>query len=383
MSKRTKQIIGISVFLSIILGFSVANVVVGDRAFSENENRTLVQLPKFTMEGLLEGDFTKKFEAYTTDQFPLRDGWVYLKANADYAVQKHETNGVYFADDHYLIQKFSEQELDRKRLEANEEHLSTFVNRCAESLGAEHVRAMIVPTAAYVLEDKLPSFAPTVNQNAILEDMAGRMPEGVFLNETQTLKAQNDRQIYYRNDHHWTTGAAYLAYRDWCESIGLEPWAEDDFKIETVSENFLGTTYSKGNYLGVKPDSIQIYQPKRDMGYTVDINQGKKQGDSLYNFEHLETKDKYAAFLDGNNAVTVIKTNADSDRKLLVLKDSYAHCFVPFAVNHFSEVDVLDLRHYAQKTPRAYIEENGITDVLVLYNLETFSADNNLGSLDL
>jgi len=247
-------------------------------AFSENENRTLVQLPKFTMEGLLEGDFTKKFEAYTTDQFPLRDGWVYLKANADYAVQKHETNGVYFADDHYLIQKFSEQELDRKRLEANEEHLSTFVNRCAESLGAEHVRAMIVPTAAYVLEDKLPSFAPTVNQNAILEDMAGRMPEGVFLNETQTLKAQNDRQIYYRNDHHWTTGAAYLAYRDWCESIGLEPWAEDDFKIETVSENFLGTTYSKGNYLGVKPDSIQIYQPKRDMGYTVDINQGKKQG---------------------------------------------------------------------------------------------------------
>ena len=335
MSKRTKQIIGISVFLTIILGFSVANVVVGDRAFSENENRTLAQLPEFTIEDLLEGDFTKEFEAYTTDQFPLRDGWVYLKANADYAVQKHETNGVYFADDHYLIQKFSEQELDRKRLEANVEHLSTFVNRCAESLGAEHVRAMIVPTAAYVLEDKLPSFAPTVNQNAILEDMASRMPEGVFLNETQTLKAQNDRQIYYRNDHHWTTGAAYLAYRDWCESIGLEPWAEDDFEIETVSEDFLGTTYSKGNYLGVKPDSIQIYQPKRDMGYTVDINQGKKKGDSLYNFEHLETKDKYATFLDGNNAVTVIKTNADSDRKLLVLKDSYAHCFVPFAVNHF------------------------------------------------
>ena len=64
-------------------------------------------------------------------------------------------------------------------------------------------------------------------------------------------------------------------------------------------------------------------------------------------------------------------------RKLLIVKDSYAHSFVPFAANHFEETFMVDLRYYNQPLSQL-IEEKGITDILVLYNTENFATDTSI-----
>ena len=68
---------------------------------------------------------------------------------------------------------------------------------------------------------------------------------------------------------------------------------------------------------------------------------------SLYAPAYLEGKDKYSYFLNGNKPLTVIRRQRDSWEegqsglgRLLLFKDSYAHCLIPFLVPHFQEIHV-------------------------------------------
>ena len=67
--------------------------------------------------------------------------------------------------------------------------------------------------------------------------------------------------------------------------------------------------------------------------------------------------------------------------KLLIIKDSFAHCFAPFAAEEFAETHMVDLRYFRMPLSQ-YVEENGITDVLVLYNTMNLAKDRNMSALN-
>ena len=92
-------------------------------------------------------------------------------------------------------------------------------------------------------------------------------------------------------------------------------------------------------------------------------------------------KDKYSYFLNGNNSRAIIRTNVNNDRKLLIVKDSYAHIMSQFLCQNYSEVHFLDPRYTAFDYEQ-YAKENGITDVLFLYNVSNFVEDNNLRKIN-
>ena len=95
----------------------------------------------------------------------------------------------------------------------------------------------------------------------------------------------------------------------------------------------------------------------------------------------LQTRDQYRVFLDGNHGWTKIENPAQpSDKKLLILKDSYAHSFAPFAALHFGETHMVDLRYFNGKIS-SFIREQGITDLLVLYHIPGFMKDANISKL--
>ena len=101
---------------------------------------------------------------------------------------------------------------------------------------------------------------------------------------------------------------------------------------------------------------------------------------SIYDYSALDTKDKYAVFFGGNQALVKISTRAKADRRFLVIQDSYAHCFLPFLFEDASEIDVVDLRYYNQKLSDL-IAEGNYTDVLFLYNVAGFAEDTSLAKL--
>ena len=148
-----------------------------------------------------------------------------------------------------------------------------------------------------------------------------------------------------------------------------------------VTSDFLGTFDSKAQIWNQEPDEIYVYQNENNMNIKEAIYDIQNT-QSIFNEEFLLTKDKYSYFLNGNNSRAIIKTNVNNDRKLLVVKDSYAHIMSQFLCQNYSEVHFLDPRYTAFDYEQ-YAKENGITDVLFLYNVSNFVEDNNLRKINI
>ena len=89
----------------------------------------------------------------------------------------------------------------------------------------------------------------------------------------------------------------------------------------------------------------------------------------------LEEKDKYASFLGGNTPLYIVQNpNAATDKKLLIVRDSYSDSLAPFLSQEFAEVHLLDLRYYRTSVAQ-YAEENGIDEIFVCYSVENFVKD--------
>lgn len=368
----------ILVFCILIFGFTAATLLKPSSEFSETENRALAQMPKMELESILNGDFEADYEEYLTDQFVLRDAWIGLKTASERAQFRQESKDIYFAEDGYLIEKHTGA-FTSEQAAQNQKLLAQFCERYEPQFGAEHMTVMLIPNAVDILEDLLPPFAVPCEQEGYLTQVQDALPEGVWFDAGAVLREHKDEELYYRTDHHWKTGAAFLVYQEWAREQGFVVPSESDYEIRTAVEDFEGTIQAK---LGIHTakDTLELYLPKKDIFYTMQINGAEKISYSLYDETALDTRDKYAVYFGGNQALVRLKARTDSDRRLLVLKDSYAHCFVPFALEEFEQIDLVDVRYYNQKLSGLIVQE-GYTDLLVLYNAAGFAEDVSLAKL--
>ena len=65
---------------------------------------------------------------------------------------------------------------------------------------------------------------------------------------------------------------------------------------------------------------------------------------------------------------------------LLVIRDSYAHCFAPFTCGLFDEVDMVDPRYY-NASIQDLIASKSYTDILLLFNAAGFAEETALARL--
>ena len=350
-----------TVFCLLLAAGVLSGLLVPDRYYSESEKRTLMQKNAISISDFSSGRMGTQIEKYLADQFPLRDGWITVKTLTERLSGKTEISNVYFGKDGYLIDAFTSY--DQKQFSANLEALV----KLSEAVEVP-VQVMLVPTAAQILADKLPACAPNLDQKALL-DLAKTQGLDV-VNGFDILSAHRDEYIYYKTDHHWTSLGAYYCYAAWMEARGrtaepLSAWQKQD-----LCENFRGTTYNKVNYPFAAYDTITAYY--KTLTHSVAYNGGDYVTDSIYERKYLSGKDQYATFLNSNQATTVVSGGGEG--KLLILKDSYANCFAQFVIDDYAETHLIDLRFFKDSVTD-YIAENGITQVLVLYNIPNFAAD--------
>ena len=101
---------------------------------------------------------------------------------------------------------------------------------------------------------------------------------------------------------------------------------------------------------------------------------------SIYASSMLETKDQYNVFLGGDSSVIDIKTVSTSSDRILVVKDSFADCFIQFLTPFYREIVVVD-PCYCTETLDEIMDTYRITDVLVLYSGNTFFTDKNISGV--
>ena len=102
---------------------------------------------------------------------------------------------------------------------------------------------------------------------------------------------------------------------------------------------------------------------------------------TVYQRQVLDSKDQYSIYYGGNYGLVEASTEAGTGRRLLIIKDSYAHCFTPFTYQLFDQVDMLDLRYFSQSLSE-FMEQKDYTDILFLYNASGFAEDTSLARLN-
>lgn len=71
--QRILCLVAVALFVLPLFVLGVTSLVDQDKTVSEKENRNLKTRPAFTLQALFDGSFTKDFEEYYADTFPLRD----------------------------------------------------------------------------------------------------------------------------------------------------------------------------------------------------------------------------------------------------------------------------------------------------------------------
>ena len=362
-----------SIFLTVLFSLFIGGILVGsfllpDKEFSELENRYLAKPPKLSVENLETGKFMEDAEDYVNDHIIGRDFWVALKAWSERLSGKQENNGVYFGKEDTLLNRLDEPDPDVLQEYAG------YVNALVDNVDVP-VYFGIIPSSSEIWSDRLPKGAPTADEKAIIDNLYDTV-QTYTIDLYSALESHKDEEIYYRTDHHWTSLGAYYGYTALMEAMGMEPIPLDESAKVTVSDSFYGTIFSTSGVRWVAPDHIDRYISGDGLKVTSYFDSTPTEG-SLYVDSYLDKKDKYSSFLGGNQPLCVIQTQHTDAPKVLVIRDSYTDSLAPFLTQNFSEIHLFDPRMNLNSV-KAYVEENQIDQVVVLYSISNFVSTKNM-----
>lgn len=399
--KMTPQKLMIALFSIVLLAVPIVTLALPKQERSENENRTLKELPTLVDRNKLSkaenlSDVIKSvkwsyiterknpsymddIETYLSDHLAGRELWVVASNKMERLSGKQEINEVFTADNR-MIQVF--KEYDEETVSASLEAIDIFAAKFPDV----PMYFMLAPTSQEIYSSLMPSYGGYLSEKNFIEGCYGKTENLTSIDCLSFLSGHRDEYIYYRTDHHWTSLGAYYAYAAAARQLGYSAYGLNAFNIETASSSFRGTLFSKTLDSTVTPDSIDYYHlTSNEPAVKMTVFDGREQTeyDSLYVRDYLAVKDKYSSFTGSNSPLINIETDVDNGKSLLLIKDSYAHSLVPFLSKHYSKITMVDMRYINVGLDYFSINVNDYSQVLISYNVISFAGDQNLPKLRL
>ena len=370
MNKLYKNLPAI-IFVGFIVVMLALFLLLPKKEYSSSEKRYLQQAPAFSFKSLMSGEFGDSFEKYLSDQTAGRNFWVGLASYYNLAIGNNGSNGVYNSSDAYLVN-------DPEKMTGLMRNVG-FIDEFAQNNNVK-TTVLVAPSTGYICSDILPWNHMNYHDDEMFAKIKDALPSADFVDVRDTFKDEYaaGNQIYYKTDHHWTSYGAYTAYRELGAALGYTPHEKVDYEV-TAYPGFYGTTYSSSGFWLTPSEDIEVWDNKQN-NVKVTITDGDKtvEQDDMFFYSHLDEDDKYPVYLDGNHPYTMIKNpSADSDKKLMVIKDSFAHSLVPFLADHYSEIVMIDLRYYTDPVSEI-IKSEHIDEVLVIYSIDNLATDTGI-----
>lgn len=370
MNKLYKNLPAI-IFVGFIVVMLALFLLLPKKEYSSSEKRYLQQAPAFSFKSLMSGEFGDSFEKYLSDQTAGRNFWVGLASYYNLAIGNNGSNGVYNSSDAYLVN-------DPEKMTGLMRNVG-FIDEFAQNNSVK-TTVLVAPSTGYICSDILPWNHLNYHDDEMFAQIKDALPSADFVDVRDAFKEEyaTGNQIYYKTDHHWTSYGAYTAYRELGAALGYTPHEKGDYEV-TAYPGFYGTTYSSSGFWLTPSEDIEVWDNKQN-NVRVTITDGDEtiEQDDMFFYSHLDEDDKYPVYLDGNHPYTVIKNpSADSDKKLMVIKDSFAHSLVPFLADHYSEIVMIDLRYYTDPVSEI-IKSEQIDEVLVLYSIDNLATDTGI-----
>ncbi len=211
------------------------------------------------------------------------------------------------------------------------------------------------------------------------------------------FRAQPDYySLFYRTDHHWKAETAFdaacrlmdaLAEKDASYTVDERVTQLSSYRIER-RDDFLG---SIGRHMGLYYcgyESFSAISPKFELDLTVYDENGKEvaaggaENTVLFpeklTYENHYLCDMYSYYMEKDHGCRRFVNRTSglqvAQKKLLIVKDSYARAFLPYMIYGYSDVTVVDLR-YADRPLTQIIRANESDLVIVAYNPGALAAD--------
>ncbi|MGM9612049.1 MAG: DHHW family protein [Butyricicoccus sp.] len=363
-------------FCAVLAGICLSFFVLPKEDFSVNEKRVLQDTPKLSWSRLINGRLFSDLDSYISDHFSGRDFWVGLNAYARQACGLNAAGEVYRGKYGWLMERPVEP---GNIFDANVQALKQF-----EESAKLPMTLLCVPTTGYMMVDQLPALHDAYPDAEMLETLRNLCGDGMEWAEVEAaLRDTAAGDTFYHTDHHWTSRGAYQAYRVLAQMWDLPAADAAEYEI-TAAEGFYGTAYSKSGLWATEPDFIELWADPAVQAHTAVFDENKPfptEQDGMFFEEHLQEADKYPVFLDGNHARVTITTDAPSGR-LLIVRDSFAHCLAPFLARHFEQIDLIDLRYFKERTVSQLIEENDYDQILLVYGLSSLAEERSIQWLE-
>lgn len=428
---RTYGVFGFGALL--LVGCLLGLLVFLRPTMSEVENRTLTEMPPFTLEGFLDGSFFSEASLWYSDTYPLREQMVSadLSMESLYGIvpETRMIGGNRTSDELPVVDEGSGEFVDEApedalsgghvdlpdvRVAAKEmenqisdgiytdgtaaytlyyfdktatRNYANLINDAAKLLkGKAQVYSILLPTnGGVMLDDEVLAQLGVPNQDQAIDYFYSLMSPDVKTVPTfDTLYDHRDEYLYFRTDFHWTQLAAYYVYESFCREKGIEPAPYFEWE-ELVFDDYVGEYADMIDIGGIKSDyvSARIPQGTNTVEYWKDdgIPSAVTEAPVITDLNQLSVVgDKYSCFIGGNRPLTHINNpNVTDGSSCLVVKDSFGNPMVSTMVDSYQDIYCIDFRYTTRKLVDL-VEEHGIQDV-IFENVLMFAGTNNCASL--
>lgn len=216
-----------------------------------------------------------------------------------------------------------------------------------------------------------------------------------ILNSQKLYKEQNIAfdNLFFKTDHHWNIKTAFWGYGEICKALNKKGFNIDqtyydinNYNINTFKNKFLGSLGVRTGGWFVGYDDFDVIYPKFETDYVKIESKNKKKGIKYGAITHegdfeeaiLEGYDlvkenksslAYGIYVCSDRSEVIINNRKSAtDKKILIIKDSFGLPVSAFLSVCFKEERILDLRHYTEKSLSEYVEDYKPDAVVFVYN---------------
>ncbi len=357
MKNKIIRAIGAAALAAVWLSLTAFAWFGPKKELSESERRPLEPMPVLTMDRLLSGDFVEDFEGFSLDQFPLRDSFRSLKSLFHYYVLgQKDNNGIYLADGYAAKLEYP---LDQSSVDHAVKRFQNIYDSYLADTGSR-IWFSVVPDKGYYLGQE--NGYPVMDYEALFTQLEKDLPWAEFVDLTDDLNVQS----YYRTDTHWRQEQLFPAAQTLCEAMGVAKPDAADYTVTELERPFYGVYYGQAA-LPMDPEKLSILESQLLSSCTV-YSYEDDSTTQVYDMDKLTSRDLYDVFLSGPRSLLRIDNpNAETDRELIVFRDSFGSSMVPLLVQGYRSVTLVDIRYLSSAQLGKYLEFTG-QDVLFLYS---------------
>ena len=373
MNNKTIRAIGAGVLVAVWLLLTAFSWFGPKQEISEAERRPLAQMPQVNGQTLTDGSFMKDFEKYTLDQFPLRDTFRQFKSLYHYYVMQQKDNNDIYIQDGYAAKLEYPMNLDSVKLAAL--RFNTVYERFLKEAGSKAYLA-IVPDKSYYLAEE--NGYLSMDYKTFFENVQAQMSWASPIDLTDTLSITD----YYYTDTHWRQEKLFGAAGKICQALGVDAPNPEEYTLEALKRPFYGVYYGQAA-LPMEPETIYLLKSKLLEQCTTSLGEWdmkankvayNKLYDGVYDMEKAEGKDMYEVYLSGSESLLRIDNpNANTDRELIVFRDSFGSSITPLLVNSYKSVTLVDIRYISSSMLDKFVTFSG-QDVLFLYSTSVLNS---------